>query len=144
MTLKAHQPGPISGDIVVHLAGEGGPPTLIPFSGRVASLVEVSPTSLVLPLASGAGPVYHGKCICRSPEGKPLTLTVASVPKGLSTRVETVGGNLSVQIVRIEWDPAQGPGPGQESPRVLRLQAKVGDREVPLAISVHCRHQGGS
>ncbi len=143
VTARGQEPGPIDARIAIHLVGEDLPPTLIPVTGRVAAAVEVLPSLLVLPRASDAGPVYFGQCLCRSTEGKPLTVTVDSTPAGFSVQVEAVENVPSQQIVRIDWKGAKEAEPLQGARGTVRLRARVGGQETPLEIPVMYQRKGG-
>ncbi len=141
VVLRGHRPGPVEGNLSVHLSSETRPPLLVPVSGQVVGPVEVLPTLLVLPRASEAGPLYHASCLCRSIEDKPFTLTVDPLPEGLKARVDP-GQAPNTYLVRVEW--GTHPGTQAETARkVVRLRAKVGAQESTLEVPVLCRGAGG-
>ncbi|MBC7855975.1 MAG: hypothetical protein IAF94_21305 [Pirellulaceae bacterium] len=112
-------------------------------SGRVAAAVEVSPSFVVLPRASEAGPIYLGECVCRSTQGKAFTLSADTPPTGLSVVLGTPAADFS-QAVRIEWDPAKDvERPARGFPKV-RLRAIVEGKETIIDVGVYCRTQGDS
>lgn len=139
--LETKEPGPVSGEIRIDLRGEARRPVVVAVSGRVANLVEARPPSLMLPRNSGTGPVFFGTCLCRSTEGKPLTLTVISTPPGVTASVSAIAGDPAAQMVRIDWEPASAdprPAPPGDS---VRLSARIGGQEEPLEIPVNCRRE---
>ncbi|MGI8979756.1 MAG: hypothetical protein ACR2FY_11080 [Pirellulaceae bacterium] len=136
-------PGPLTNEIEIYLQGEYRPPTVIEVSGRVAAAVEVSPSFLVLPRASEAGPIYFGECVCRSTDGKKFTLTADSPQVGLNVELETPATD-STQGVRIQWDPKMDVDLPPNGQRKVCLRANVEGRETILEVRVFCRRQGAS
>jgi hypothetical protein len=132
--------GSLNTDIEVHLTGEPRPPTVIPVTGRVAAPFEVSPSTVVLPRASGSGWVYSGECRCRNTADKPFELAVRSCPDGLSVQVECVEGSAGTKVVRITWDGVLGarqPGRGE-----ILLQAIADGETRMLKVGVLCLRKG--
>ncbi len=143
VTAATTVPGPLTNEIEIYLQGEHRPPTVIEVSGRVAAAVEVSPSNLVLPRASNAGPIYFGECVVRGTDGKAFTLTADSPPAGLSVVLGAPAADFS-QAVRIEWDPTQDvERPPRGFPKV-RLRANVEGKETIIEVGVYCRKQGDS
>jgi hypothetical protein len=138
--LATREPGPVSGEIQIHLVGGNWRPVSVSVQGRVARLVEAHPPSLVLPRSSGTGPVYFGNCLCRCASGKVLALRFVSAPQGVTASVSPVDGSPSVQMVRIEWDPASG-NPRLPARSSVRFAARVGGHEETLEIPVECRQR---
>lgn len=134
VTLRTQEPGTISGEIRIFLGDEARSPESIPVTGRVAPMVEASPATLVLPRASGEGPLFFGITVCRSTEGLPLQLTLVEAPKGVSASVSSVNGNPSLQTVRIEWKPDAAEPLLRSKEQVVRFRARVGDRDTKVAI----------
>lgn len=134
-------PGSLTSELEIYLQGEHRPPTVIEVIGRVAGPVDVSPSVIVLPRSSDAGPIYYGECICRSTDGKAFTLTVDSPPAGLSVVLGVPAADFS-QAVRIEWDLAQDVHrPARGFPKVC-LRANIEGKETILDVGVYCRRQG--
>ena len=143
VTATTAVPGPLTNEIEIYLQGEHRPPTVIEVSGRVAAAVEVSPSNLVLPRASNAGPIYFGECVVRGTDGKAFTLTADSPPAGLSVVLGTPAADFS-QAVHIEWDPAKDvQRPARGFPKV-RLRANIDGTETTIEIGVYCKTQGDS
>lgn len=134
VTAGTTDPGPIEGQIAIHLADDNRPPTVVPVSGRAAEVAEASPREIVLPRSSKSGDVYFADCLCRNPFGEPLTLTLESAPPGLSVRISFAENNPSVKLVRIGWDPHLSR-PGRTS---VRFRARVEVRDTLLEIPVEC------
>ncbi len=138
VTLLTQQIGPADGEVLVYLDDAVRQPDAVLVTGRVVAVVAASPSSLVLPRSSGAGPVYFGECLCRSNTGKPLSLTLDSAPPGVSAVISVVRDNPSIRIVRIEWKP-DPDGHVPEAPQPVRFRACAGDQEMVLEILVHVR-----
>jgi hypothetical protein len=138
VTLKTEVSGPVDGRVEIQLAGEESRLVSVPVIGLVASDVEVSPTSLVLPRMSSNGLLYSVDCLCRSNKGDPLTVTLDSAPQGIAAELSAVVGNPALQKVRVTWDSSSGDKVSGEA-RSVRLRASVGGRETCLEIRVYCR-----
>jgi hypothetical protein len=142
VTMRPGEVGPLNSVVRVYTDGEPNPLT-VPITGRGAALVEAVPSAFVLHRSSGNGPVYTGACLCRSVEGKPLKLSVASAPEGLS--VDLLGeSGTAVRQVRVTWDPKRGRGLAGRGPVPVKLTADVGGRAVDLELQVVCREGGGT
>lgn len=131
-------PARIQTDIELHLAGEPRPPTLIPVSGRVLGPVEISPSILLLPRSSDAGPVYFGRFVCRSTNGKPIGLSVDSVPQSLTVKVDSETSVELEKTVAIEWDRTKDLGQKMQNPRKVRLRARINGQETIVELPVFC------
>jgi hypothetical protein len=125
--------------VEIHLAGDSRPPTAIPVNARVVADVEVTPSSLVLPRSSTAGPVYEAKCICISNGGHSLALSVEDTPEGLSARVVPVEGKSDTQIIHIQADPKRMGGLDPKMPSIVRLRARAGEKTALATIAVFWR-----
>jgi hypothetical protein len=133
-------PGPFEERIEIYLAGRPIP-TILPVSGMVKPPVELVPRSVLLPLMTESGPLYKAKCLCRSTEGKPVTLRVESSPPGIHVHLGEGDNTSSVRTVHIEWDGKESELPSV-STRVVRLKAGIGNTEVTLEIPIVCRAKG--
>ena len=111
-------------------------PLAVYASGRGAADVEVVPASLVLPRASGSGPLYSGVCVCRSVSGKSPTVSAVSVPAGITVGLPKAPGPPHV---RVTWDPVGGKGLAGRDAVPVRLKAELGGRVTELEILVACR-----
>ncbi len=138
VTVETGSPGEVDDFVRIHIAGREKNPDELVVIGRVTAPVEISPSLLVLPRASSGGPVYSGKCICRSTQGKPLTLSVDSVPPGLTADILAEGAE-GVRVVRVTWDPHRGKPPVDGQRQLIRLRAKAGEDEAVLELSVLLR-----
>ncbi len=136
VTARTEQAGPLDGEVEIYLAGEARPPDAIPVLGRVVECVEVSPSSLVLPRRSGPRLQYWGQVMVSSRDGKPLTVTVQSVPSGMLVEVSPVEGSQIRRLVRIEWKVQDRTGRESVSAARVRLRARVGEEEAPLEVKV--------
>jgi hypothetical protein len=143
LTVRASHPGTMRGEILVHLDDASRPPEVIPITLRVVSAVEITPSALILPRASNAGPLYYAECLCRGTQGKPLSLRLDTAPPGVSVVLSDALSDASIQRVRIEWKPpaAKLKEPNQ-SPQLVRLRARVGDVESILEIPLYLREGG--
>ncbi len=137
VTILTGSPGSLESAVVVRLADQSCKPHEVRVIGRVAEAVDVSPSSLLLPMNSGQGPVYRGRCMCRSTDGKPLTLTIDPTPPGLTA--EVTASREDVQVVQVTWQPSSDSGVQHHR---VRVRAKVGERDAVFEIPVVCRHGG--
>jgi hypothetical protein len=142
VTLKTEAPLVADGGILVSL-DESSRPKWVPVLGRVAPLVEVSPALVVLPRFSSTGAVYSAECLCRSTEGKPLTIAAESSSPGLTLRVHPVAGDATAKRVVVIWDPTKDVR-GTPQRRTASVKAKLADHEVILSIPVRCELPEGS
>jgi hypothetical protein len=137
VSLAAREPGPLEGSVDLQLAGRH--PTTVSLLGRVASLIEVSPSRLILPRSSTAGDVWFGTCLCRSNEQLPISLAPDAGDASLAVQVSAVEGSPHLQMVRVEWRPSVDGRPTSDGQRTVRLTARVGSRTIPIQIPVTCR-----
>jgi hypothetical protein len=100
-TVRTDRPGEVDAAIELVLDGPGRPLAPVRVSGRVAAPVEVSPSTVVLPVASSLGPINQVVCLCRSTRGQPLNIRVESQPQGVEAEVIPAEGNSAVRRVRI-------------------------------------------
>lgn len=142
VVLRTREPGSVDGQIQVHIADETRRPDTIPVSGRVVGVIDVSPPSLVLPRNSDGGPVYSGRCLCRSSRGGQWTLTVDEVSSGLSAEIAAAEEDAGVRVLRVEWRPDQRLPRPEQTQKNVRLRARVGDQDLLLDVPVICRERG--
>jgi len=138
VTACTDQPGSLDTEIEIYLTGDRRPPTAVPVTGRVTGPVEVSPSLLVLPRASEAGPVYSAKCRFRNNEGKTVIVSVGKLPEGLSAQIEDNNGSASERIVEIEWDPQAKLQIGPPVQHKLQFRALVDGKESTLIVPILC------
>jgi hypothetical protein len=132
------RPGAIDGEIRVYLDEGKSKPDVIRITGRVVPPVEVTPSALVLPRASGEGPLYSCICVCRSATGQPLTLDVVEAPPGVTATPEPSDEGSPIRRVTVAVNPALLPAAYETRNHVVRLAAIVsGGRhliEVPVRV----------
>jgi hypothetical protein len=128
--------GPVNERIEVRLDDERSSATVIPVRGSVAAPVQVSPNPLVLPRQSDAGPIFEGRCVCRSTQGKPIKVRVESIPEGLSVKAEPHESNPRVCFVRVECLPSLMLPTSQHGELTVSLKVWVGDTASILPIRV--------
>lgn len=126
--------GEVDGGVQIHLANVQKKPDAITVIGKVAAPIEISPTLLVLPRASTKGPIYEGTCVCRSTSEQPLSVTLKSVPPGLT--VEVLDEGKAVRRVRIKGDPKQMKIPAEGQRETIRLRAKAGEHNALLEVQI--------
>ncbi len=136
VTVSASALGPLDGQVLIHADDPGRPPDSIPISAKVANLVEAIPAALILPRASGTGPLFSGGCILRSNTAESMVVQIESLPPGIHVELQKNNLEHNTQVVRIEW---RGNTAGSEVIRRVRLNAKVGSRECVVEIPVTIR-----
>lgn len=142
VTVQAHKPGSIEGNLYIRL-GSGTPSLqMIRVSARVVGPITVSPALLVLPRHAEAGLLYHADCFCRTVDDKSLVLTVKSIPPDLSVKILS-DGTQHGYCVRIKWIPKRGELPETDR-KVVRLQARIEGSESIVEIPVVCRNERGN
>jgi hypothetical protein len=102
--------------------------------GRLILPIEVKPPLLVLPRNSPEGPVFSANCVVLSTQGKPLTLTVGSVPTGLSVRL-LPGSEGGTRVIQVTLD-SQLDGISNNQRFRVPLRAKAGENEKDLEIEI--------
>lgn len=139
VVLTGKQVGSFQGDIEIHLADRPGRPDVIRALGRVVGLAEISPANAVIPRTTGSGLSFQVRCVCRSTDGRPLTLALDPVPMGLDVSILEPELKAPVKIVQITWHPEQSNSGVATTRYVVRLRAKIGDQEMGMEIPVICR-----
>jgi hypothetical protein len=137
IVLNSKQAGQITGAIRVSLDGPSREPDVIPVSANIVGRVEVMPSTMLLPLATGSGELLcRGMCRCTA-GGKPFALTVEDCPRGLTATV-LPGAYATAIRVAVELKPETIP-PGTTQMRTIKLQAVVEGQSISVAIPVLCR-----
>ncbi len=140
VTVDTAIPGEVNGAVEIYVSGPERKPDTFAVTGRVAAPIEMAPSLIVLPRQSNNGPVNSGTFVCRSTKGKPLTLVVDSVPRGLSAEVLENGSlNPESKLVQVVWAPQPGKDPAPGTRRTIRLRARVEDYETTLELPVLLR-----
>ncbi|MFO0808527.1 MAG: DUF1573 domain-containing protein [Gemmataceae bacterium] len=138
-SINAAAAGRLTGEVYVEITRDSGPTrAVIPVAGTVADALSVSPAALILPRHSDSGPVYSATCLCRGFAGRPLSLTVADTPAGISVTIDE--SPAGTKVVRLTWDPNVAPEPGV---RQVRLIGDVDGATSSISIAVDCRKTGG-
>lgn len=135
VSLEAKRLSSIDAAILIEVAGREGKPDSLPVVGKVAALFEMSPSLIVLPRTSRNGPVYSATCVCRGITGKPLTLTVDSLPKGISAEIQSDAA-AEERMVKIAWDPKLGEADVRGKRQTLRFRAKDADNEAVVELPI--------
>jgi hypothetical protein len=140
--LRAKEVGAFRGEVLIYAQGEPTPSKVL-VMGRGASLVEASPSALVLPRASNNGPIYSGFSVCRNVEGKPITLSIAStLPEGLLVEFPS-GSGSGPRLARVTWDPVRGKALAGRGPVPVKLTADVAGQSIGFELQVVCQEGGG-
>jgi hypothetical protein len=129
----------IDADVRIEFADPKIQAATLHVSGRVTSMFEVSPQSLVLPLSSRDGPVYTRKCVVRMADDRPWLLEIEAVSPGLKVELPKASKG-AVHVVQIAWAPAPEDGPGSIQ-KTVRLRAKSGKESESIQIPVTCEHK---
>jgi hypothetical protein len=132
--INTKEPGDIRDAVQIHLCGEARNPDELEVRGRVVLPIEVKPPLLVLPRNSPEGPVFSANCVVLSTQGKPLTLTVGSVPTGLSVRL-LPGSEGGTRVIQVTLD-SQLDGISNNQRFRVPLRAKAGENEKDLEIEI--------
>jgi hypothetical protein len=127
------RPGLFNADFKVKCAGQDTPALSIPFSAIIVPRFELVPASLLLPRLSGTGPIYEGKCLCRSWAGKELRLRPSVVPPGIIVKVEQRSGKREQASVTVMTGRNSIPYKGTDN---VQLLVSDGDTEAMLTLPV--------
>jgi hypothetical protein len=95
-------PAVIDATVSILADGVSRPLPPVPVSGRIMAPVEVSPRSLMLPIASSGGPIKEATCLFRSSNGKSFDLRLESAPPGFDVEIQPLTAEAkSIRVVRI-------------------------------------------
>ncbi len=135
VTLEANHPSSINATLLIEVAGREEKPDRLPVVGRVAALFEMSPSLIVLPRSTSGGRIYTATCHCRSITGKPVTLTVESLPSGVTAKVLTDAAE-GERAVQITWVPQVGKHQKLDQRQTIRFRAKDGVNEAVVELPI--------
>lgn len=135
VTLNTDHPRRIDDTVLIAVAGREEKPDKLPVVGRVAALFEMSPPLLVLPRSTSNGRIYSATCLCRSISGKTFSLTVDSLPTGVTAKVlsEAAAGERAVQIT---LDPHVGKEQKLGQRQTIRFRAIDGANEAVVDLPI--------
>jgi hypothetical protein len=134
VTVKTNQPGDVNGLALIELAERPNRPDGVPIIGRVARIVELTPSVLALPRRSADGLVWNGTCICKSTNGTAFMLKPDLVPAGFTADISP-SGEAVVHTITITLDPEQRKTIALNRDP-FRFRARVGDTETSLHLPV--------
>jgi hypothetical protein len=143
VSVKTDLAGLVEGYLFIHLDDQGRQPDSVPVSARVVPPVEAMPAHLVLPRSSNTGKLFFARSRCWSNNGKPLSLIPIACPLGLEVRSVSDEDDPSLVSIRVEWRSEEHPELAGKDSHVIRLQAKSGDQESTVEITVACRAKEG-
>jgi hypothetical protein len=123
----------LNAHIDVKCAGQEKPGMTIPVSAIVVPKFELVPGSLLLPRVSSTGPIYEGKCLCRSWTGKELRLKPFLVPRGIVVTIEKSIANNEQALVTVKAGNNDVPNKGTDS---VVLFASDGETGAVLTLPV--------
>jgi hypothetical protein len=124
VTVLADQRGPLDGEVEIRLSNEKRPPDRIRVVGEVVGAVDCWPPQLVIPGRVGAKRDFHAEVLVLSRDGKPIQVTVESVPLGLSAIVRATAERPNEAILVIKHPAtaaAVRPSPDRQSRVALRV-----------------------
>lgn len=129
---KTDATGILHGQVEVVMEGE---PRVfsIPVSGRIIPPVGLSPVAVVFPLPSPGGDVYEAELLASSSLGD-FTLTAVECPPDLRVQIDREA-SAGVTRVRVTATPPSAEV-GRVSPRLIRFEARQGDRTHQLEVKV--------
>lgn len=134
VTVQTDVPGRVDANVEIHPSGLPRKPDLFPVTGQVASDIEIGPSMVILPRQSSKGPLYNATCICRSTSGKPLSLSVETIPAGVSVRILDHIDRASKTVV-IDISPPDAKQAGEER-HVVRFRARVDNNETVVELPI--------
>lgn len=133
--LKTDRPVKINDTVLIEVAGREDKPDKLPVVGQVAASFEMSPSLIVLPRYTSSGPVYKATCLCRSITGKPVTLTVDSLPSGVTAQVLSMVA-VGESTVQISFDPRMGKEQKRGQRQVIRFRAEDGENKAEVDLPI--------
>lgn len=136
VVVKARSPADVNAGVLIHLRNEDRQPDVFKVVGRICAPIQLSPSFILLPRATSAGPVYEAECIVESENGKSLTLTTEAVPPEIKVSIQPKADVCSA-VLRIAWTPTDAAQPRAERLTIrlhARVDASVYDLELPVLL----------
>jgi hypothetical protein len=130
------QPRILDTTITIAFADPKIQPMTVSVSGRVVPRVQAIPGALVLPIASGSGPIYTGKCLVRVRDNRPVRLELLSSAPDLVVVLPDSSADAN-QCVQITWLPKSEKKPA-DGRRTVRLRVTFGEQSETVEIPVTC------
>jgi len=127
---RTEKSGPLDGEILLYLKGEHRAPDAIAVAGRVYDIVEVAPSSLVLPRRHGQDMTYAARCIWSSPAEGELELEILSVPAQLTVALTGSGSQKMLEVCLADRNPVVA------ADLEVRVRARVAGRQTIISIPV--------
>jgi hypothetical protein len=126
--------GPSSGQVTIRYRREGiAYDTVVPVTFRGASVVELHPALVRLPVQSGNGSVYQSTVLCRSHGSIPFTLSVDEVPAGVTATIAAPTGT-GVEVITITLNPRAAGG--EKQIQTVRLTAERAGERIPIRLLI--------
>lgn len=126
----------VGGAISLFCQGREQSVVMIPITGGVSRLIELTPMDVRLPRISGSGSVYSASCLCRAALSKPLRLAVQGLPENVAIRIKDFPENPSLKLIQIDAARLKDkvPAAGLEMP--IKLTAHAGGQNIPLTLKL--------
>jgi hypothetical protein len=119
--------------------GNDQPILQIPVHARVATQVQVAPSTLVLPIMSTEGPVFVATVICSASPDKQLDVQIVASPAHCVAKLETEASTPARKAVIIDAAARAGTTSEVPSHEELRLRCAVSGREEIVTIPITFR-----
>lgn len=139
LTPVSAQPQVLDALIQVEFSDPTLPPASVAVGGSVRRKLDVSPPSLVLPISTGSGDCYTGRCIVRSISGDSVSLELVTVPPNMSVTFPDAADGPT-RLVAISWLHTADQGEGTQV-RLVRVRATAGSESELLDIPVTCERR---
>jgi hypothetical protein len=143
VTCLAREPGSVSGEVYVELAGERPGRSSIFVSARVASPLVVAPPALVLPRSSGSGALLFGNCLICTSDGRPLHASILRADPGLLAELRPAGSDPAAVTLRVEIDRRFDWRRVGTARRTVTVKARVGNSDTTVEVPVAYRPPAG-
>ncbi len=139
LTPVSTQPQMLDALIQVEFSDPTLPPVSVTVGGSVRRKLDVSPPSLVLPISTGSGDCYTGRCIVRSISGVSVSLELVTVPPNMTVAfLDATDG--PTRLVEISWLHTADQGEATQV-RLVRVRATAGSESELLDIPVTCERR---
>jgi hypothetical protein len=137
--VHTEKPGPLDGEILIHLKGEQRPPDSLPINGWVRDIVEIAPSELALPRRQLKGILLHTRAICWCSPETALDLEILDAPPQLKV-VVTPDTRLKWQkTIEVAIADAHSITMGTFE---IRIRATAGNNTTTITIPVTLTEKG--
>ncbi len=134
VVVNTGSPCQFKASVLITLTGESRKQDEFVVMGRVLPNITVSPSHLAFPRNSSTGPLYQADCVCTSQNGKPLSVTVAAAPPGITVEINSGSAGSGKVVVRVKCDKDLDLARFRGTSVPIQLRAQAGDAEETIEL----------